>query len=555
MRGTPERAAQIAHLSLLGDGDTIELTLAGKRAEIECATNLELAKHWLRQLNTLSYGQRPLFEHALRDNGVSLWTTQQFSLFEELKHLSRYQELITYLNSSRTEAVHLAQSSAALERCLSSVGLTVQAPAKRRTGSIVKTIAQWYHRMWLRYFLFKCRCAKPAVMLYTPEITGWNRRCDFRFAKVYELLSERKIPYAECFHTFRLLPGLLSRLRYSKTCFSIEALERRGELADGPGDKEALFDASKLDDILALWASRNLASFITRATQAARLVDRLKLVLKASGIKLLLAMDDFRASAELLIASAELGIPAVLVQHGFISAWHAGWVCPGMPPERCIRVKSFLLQAPVWHAVLREHAPHLAGTAQIVSGWVNFESTEMRRPLRVFNSKSEQVTVLLLFETLWPTLKEIRLFLSKLRDPRVRLWFKVRPDAPARQQVERYFGGLGFEPDLVVPDLSKQTIAQADFVLGSHSSVLYQLASTGLPVVRAQTNVAYGRALVDYGLALTWERDESLNQLLHKLERYTELGLEQALKTARGSEAYPPYRDVLLGHLSAAVGS
>jgi hypothetical protein len=330
-----------------------------------------------------------------------------------------------------------------------------------------------------------------------------RKGCDFRFEKAYALLAREAIPFHECFHTGDLLKSIAGRWRSRKLAWTLEAAEGLFPTGEDPGLPEP--ETPGAPWILDRWWKVRFRRYLAMAMDRRRCAERLTRRLRAAQVRILISMDEFRSNVPLLVACRRAGVRTLLVQHGLLTGYHLGWVVPGMPTDALPPVDDFLVHSPFWADVLRAHNPELARRARVVRGWSGVMSLEKRgRPEGP--DRGGRIVALVLYETLWPDLGEVRQAMARLlTEPGVEIWFKVRPDSPAEAQVEPYFRGTGGRPARIVKDLDQEMMDAVDVAVGSHSSLMYQLAAARLPVVKLETSYAFGDQLVAFGIAEPWK--------------------------------------------------
>ena len=228
-------------------------------------------------------------------------------------------------------------------------------------------------------------------------------------------------------------------------------------------------------------------------------------------------MNDLQTIQPILITYHQLKMKIILIQHDLLTRFHVGLACPGIPENALPTIHRFLVHAPLWQKFLQEYAPNLALNSTVVAGWTDELNIKLDSP-RMLVADPAQLRVLLLYETQWPTLESIKDFVALLGKWGVRIGFKIRPDVPTGTQVEKYFSGLNVHPHDIVGRLDKESLASYDFVVGSHSSVMYHLAGIGFPVVRVMTSYDFGDQLVTYGMATPWYKTDTLAELINRIQ-------------------------------------
>ena len=504
----------------------------------ECRLDLTETTTWMEMLNIQLMGADHNFFYSLMFENHFLWGNIQYAVFDELKLVNRYQLLLTHLNKNweRYKLISI-DVSPELAGVLSFLGMF---PGQRKTWPRIIDLLRSgllgaFNYFSLYFFKIVARRRPRPVLLYTPDIIDSEWRCDFRFFNVYNLLGKKSIRFYEVFHSSGLLRALKGRWLQKRVCWYLESVN---------ADVDALPRIPKLslNSLLERWWAYRGEHFVRRALGEKKRIKSYMKILRQTGVKILLAMDDMRSIPSLVCACNQAEIPVVLIQHGLLTPYHIGWVVPGISPEYLFKVDKYLVHTPYWEGVLFRHAPHLHFGAEQISGWSD------NGGFRVFQregKRRDSLRVLIVYETLWPDLKELQEFMSALNtDERLTVVFKVRRDVNEAKQIRQYFGteyGV-----TVVNTLDEQVLSTIDVIVGSHSSLLYQLLVTEIPIVKIMTSYAYGDQLILDDLATPWhEGEDAMSVMEEALGTHPEKLRQRALQFM-GDEVVPNYKEQLL---------
>jgi hypothetical protein len=224
--------------------------------------------------------------------------------------------------------------------------------------------------------------------------------------------------------------------------------------------------------------------------------------------------DDNRHNHELIAACRSLGIPILGFQHGVFNKFHAGLMAYGFSGSRAHAFDRY----GVWSDLFRDRL--LRDTALykpeqvFIAGPVRPPVGAASAPARPAGDSSTggKIRVLAVSEPL-ARKREVAVFLKTLlEDPRFELCLKLRPG-----ESEKSLEGYSL-PATRVRLLQSGTVyeafAQADVAVGTYSTVLYEAALTGLPIVWIKTTRSYGRELVEEQLAEAAERPEDFPEVV-----------------------------------------
>lgn len=505
--------------------------------------NLGRAMDLLAEVNGLRTrdGQplHSLFMHA----GHSLWHCQQYRLvYPFLQAYAQFPGLFDWLEARSWPS--LLQQGALpgggeLSRALRALdsGTAGRLPAVPGAPGMAARLA--LPALWAR----SARKRRSRVLLYSPDLASDPRYgCDFRFAKVYAWLEKEGVPHAEIFHAIDTGTAWRNARKRGRIPLFLELWEADGK---GGGPRVEDLDLSALAPSLAGLLRRILPGFFAACRTSAARVEGLRKAVRASGARLLVAMDDYRSSNELLIACRAEGIRTVYMQHGLVTRFHPGCIPAGMPEEVMAAPDRFLARAPFWKAVLERYAPRLAKAASVVGGLDSAAEGAGGND----GPPGDPLVVLFLLETLWDPAEAAPFLARMMADPRIRVHFKIRPDMDREKQVRPYFGSR--QPHEVVLDLATEA-SRAHVVVGSHSSLLYKLLEWRKPVYRLITSFEYGEQLSRFGLVDDLLEGDDFHAVFRRALEREPAEYERRWLAYQGDGRFPDYGEALAEELTKA---
>ena len=340
------------------------------------------------------------------------------------------------------------------------------------------------------------------------KVSDKKTKGDFRLSPLYEALS--KISYLECFHTKvgkSFFSHLFSRKRaalylegfdgfwYLMRFFSFarkSSLEIEG--LSGTED-EVLFMRHTITKYFAI---KDMLLFRKKI---------LSFILKYSGVRLVIGIDDVRHYHELLEAAKDNAIKSVLLQHGHFTKYHLGWL--GSDTYKGMRyVKANKLL--VWSEYWKEELVRLNSVYEekdiVVSGYPKKKANVS------FGDPISQKVVLIPHETEAP-LDEVYEYVKACASC-ARVYLKVRPDSPIKEQLSGYPDDIDRYVEVVS---SLSDVPKPNAVLGVYSTFLYDMGLLGIPVLYMDTSMDYGEGMVLNGIAEKVEIKNICTTLTKKL--------------------------------------
>lgn len=345
---------------------------------------------------------------------------------------------------------------------------------------------------------------RQRVLVFSVDkVSDKKTRGDFRLSGLYEVLKD--VSFIECFHTKigkSFLSHLFARRRAGLYLEGIDGLWYAGRIFR----KKPSFEISGLS------GSEDEVSFM-RYTISKYLALKdmllfrkkvLSLILKYSGVRLVIGIDDVRHYHELLEAARDNGVRSVLLQHGHFTKYHLGWLgseeYEGM---RYVKADSLLVWSEYWKEELLRLGSVYKEKDIVVSGYPG-KKVEVS-----FAPSIEKKVVLVPHETEAP-LAEVHGYIKACVGCGAKVYLKVRPDYEIKAQLAGYPDDI---VDCVEVVSSLFEVPKPDVVLGVYSTFLYDMGLLGIPVGIMDTSMDYGEGMVINGVAKKVELNNVCNVL------------------------------------------
>ncbi len=373
------------------------------------------------------------------------------------------------------------------------------------------SIGKWAVLALAFFSLALFRIASRDTLLYIIDHVSPGLRQDFRFTPLYRELDRCGFRYAEYAHTLSPYQALKNFFRRGRPVFFLEAADFWAQLSGERIVVPAVEMPAMGSNVLEERALRALVPVVMEGCRQSVARQRmLKRALRFQRVRRAVVFDDNRHNHELVAACISLGIPVLGFQHGVFNKFHAGLMAYGFSGARAHAFNRY----GVWSDLFRDRL--LRDTALYTSDQV-FVSGPLRPPdvsppsLDRHKKESDprgKIRILVVSEPL-ARKREVAAFIQTLlEDPRFELVLKLRPGESGKSLEE--YSLPASRVRLLQTGTVYEAFAQVDLAVGSYSSVLYEAALTGIPIVWMKTTRAYGRELVEEGLAEAADRPEEM---------------------------------------------
>jgi hypothetical protein len=348
------------------------------------------------------------------------------------------------------------------------------------------------------------------------RISSSTYQNDFRLEGLYEFLFTKKVPYVELFHTTPQL-GIFGRLftrgRVGLFLESIDSLLFLFGPVLGVTPKVrdlATIDFSSFEPFEREFAKHCVRRMLQRVSFFPRKVALLTLVLKVLRTKVVFAIDEYRYYHELMLSAKELDIHYYSLQHGHITKYQRGFL-----KQPIFEGKSITpFRALVWSEYWKEELARLDSLFKEESVMVSGYKEVLQDNALIVKEKSDQVQVLIPYETDAPKGEVTAWILHVLECPTVSVMFKTRADMEDIVQLREYDLHNFSHPRFRVLSNTKEAFLKADVVCGVYSTFLYDAVLKGLPVAIIKTSSDYGEGMYKNDLATLVTADISCSTLI-----------------------------------------
>jgi hypothetical protein len=474
-----------------GDGDGVLEREGGAPIPVP-APDYDRALDLLRQINQLRDASGQRLSSLVQQDGFEPWWYAQDRLLRFLLvPLTQYLPLIEL--GAGVDSLVVENAPADWKRLSDALGgpfrSAVPTASRFSPGRLLTMALSW---MSIAAF----RLARRDTVFYIVDHVSPGLREDFRFSPLYRELERRGYRYAEYAHTLSPRIALENSWRRRRPVFFLESADPAPGRNKHP---EVEIPAGPLDSEQR--ALRMLVPHLLEGCRASAFRQRaLVRALKAQRATRAILFDDNRHNHELAAACHTLGIPVLGFQHGVFNQFHAGLMAYGFAQARSHGFDRY----GVWSDLFRDRL--LNGSALYAPSQV-FVCGPIRPPMQASKTDSstpspiakKRIRVLVVSEPL-ARKQEVMPYLRALQsDPRFALCLKLRP-GESNASLQEY--GLRPESVRLLQTASVyEAFEQVDVAVGTYSSVLYEAALSLIPSVWIKTSRAYGRELVEEGLA------------------------------------------------------
>jgi hypothetical protein len=368
------------------------------------------------------------------------------------------------------------------------------------------------------YKIFKLGLKKNThVLIYTPDKYSPEHKCDFRFYPVYEYLHDNKISYVEIF-PFTYWRDLLNNLfRRRRAAIYLEALVQTypAKLINEKSYSR-FWNLKNIEKHNVRFFESLLSIFLERNQRSKKLVEKLTKILKKTGIKVFVAIDDVRYVNEIILACNNAGVRSYGFQHGHFTKYHVGWYNYSIPEKYCVTFDRLYVWNEYWKSVLLKYSNQYNEKNVSICGLFR-EIPCLKASTNQDVSDFKDVNVLIPYEVLAPV-NEVRKYISRFLELGAKVYFKIRPDIDLNKQIREYTGKTenSIKP---VTDVDEHVLRSINLVAGCYSTFLNEMIFYDKPVVIFKTSNKLGHQLVDDGLAIQVDLN-SMDRILDYIRSY-----------------------------------
>ena len=475
------------------------------------APDWDRALDLLRKFNSLQDASGRLVRSIITEDGFEPWWYGQDRFLRfYLIPLTQLIPLLTETGGSTTLRVENAPPD--LLRVLQAIGgregfpaLEADAP-RPADGSAGKAALLAASLTSLAAF----RLARRDTAFYIVDHVSPGLRRDFRFDPLYREMERSGFRYAEYAHTLSPKQGLANFLRRRRPVFFLEAADFWARLARLVPAAPAL---ELPDSEGASPEDRALRALIPLALDGCvHSVGRqkiLKRALRLQRARRAVVFDDNRHNHELVAACRSRGVPVLGFQHGVFNKFHAGLMAYGFSGARPHAFDRYGMWSDLFRDRLLRDSALYDPQRVFVAGPVRPPDTgAVSDPESAPPAHCGIVRVLVVSEPLARKREAARFLRTLLADTSFEIYLKLRPGESAAALKE--YGLPADRVRLLQTGTVYEAFARVDVAVGTYSSVLYEAALAGIPIVWMKTTRAYGRELAEEGLAEPADRPEDL---------------------------------------------
>ncbi len=376
----------------------------------------------------------------------------------------------------------------------------------------VRTIGQMSNTFFSILFLsvvssisyFFLLVMRRKILIYSVDrVSLLPEGIDERLKPLYRVLHKCGVAYIEIFHTSTLGDFLKNFLKRRRPALYLEVLEpviSIIHLLVFSGKSNFSVDSVVLPEELSSEEKRFIYFLIDKyVKEALRFPIKIRLLtalFSLSNVKIFFSIDDPRYYNSLIVACRRNGIVSYAIQHGHFTKYHVGWLKTSPLKAEKISPDIFFVWNEYWKKELLRLGTYFREDSIVIGAPLSYGNINPK----IFSDKNK-IGILIPRENR-PPYKEVREYIEAfLKCPAISVFFKVRPGIPVNIQLKEYGLGEDHPSSLqVVTDLAK-AMPFIDMVVGTYSTLLYDMVASEVPVAILNTSSDYGEGMVKNGLA------------------------------------------------------
>jgi hypothetical protein len=362
-------------------------------------------------------------------------------------------------------------------------------------------------------------------------------RTDFRFEPLYRELTGAGLRFAEYAHTLSPRQAIKNFFKRGRPVFFIESADFLAGIAAGRIPAPVIHLPSGKPLSIEDRAIRALLPVVIEGSlQSAARQRILKRVLRFQHVRRALIFDDNRHNFELIAACRSLGIPVLGFQHGVFNKFHAGLMAYGFSGAQPHAFDRYGVWSGLFRDRLLRDSALFAPDRVFVAGPVRPPDVAVgaAEQIQTTAAPGAKIRVLVVSEPL-ARKSEVAAYLRALaKNPDFELYLKLRPGESDRSLEE--YSLSASDVRLLRTGTVYEACSRVDAVIGTYSSVLYEAALMSLPIVWMKTTRAYGRELVEEGLAEAARRPEELADAIRRAHALSPGALRERRERIWGAE-------------------
>ncbi|MGB7539235.1 MAG: hypothetical protein WBM17_11920 [Anaerolineales bacterium] len=472
----------------------------------------------LRKFNSQTDASGKPIPSILTEDGFEPWWYGQDRLLRfYLVPLTQLLPLLSAVDGKKNIRVEDAPPD--LERVLRAIGGKEGFPGPAG-GALAKqkgSLGRWATLALTLTSLAVFRIARRDTLFYIIDHVSPGLREDFRFTPLYRELKQSGYRFAEFAHTLSPHQAIKNFFRRRRPVYFLESADFLARLTGVriPAPVVNLPSGGPLSI-----EDRALRALVPVAIEAGlQSIARqriLKRALRFQRVRRAVIFDDNRHNFELIAACLTLGIPVLGFQHGVFNKFHAGLMAYGFSGARPHAFDRYGVWSGLFRDRLLRDSALFAPDRVFVAGPVrppDVTAAELDTT-RIPAGPEAKIRVLVVSEPL-ARKSEVAAYLRALiRDPGFELYLKLRP-GESEKSLEEYSLSAS-DVRLLRTGSVYEACAQVDAAIGTYSSVLYEAALVSVPIIWMKTTRAYGRELVEEGLAEAAVHPEELPDAIRR---------------------------------------
>jgi hypothetical protein len=348
---------------------------------------------------------------------------------------------------------------------------------------------------------------KKVIVYSIDKVNSPVAHNDTRLDFLYRVLVKRKIKFVEIFHAIpgrSVVDNLLQRRRVAIYDYFIDWLFGFiSVFKDYPVPNISNEDLFLFRDEEKPFARNLISHYLLLISRSEFRVKVFSFILKWSGTKMVLTIDNTRDYNELVLAARLNNVPVFAFQHGHFTKYHAGWLVSDIFEGVIVRPNRLYVWSKYWKDELLRLNTYFLPEEIIVGG-----SKEVGVSSLV-TQRLDEMIILIPFET--DSIKsEVKAYLDALLKGGFKVIFKVRGDQPTADQLKVSELEENYHINLSIISDTKVALGKASVVLGTYSTFLYDAVEALKPVVYMKTKSDFGEGIVTSGLATVAESPKNI---------------------------------------------
>ncbi|HEY4495137.1 MAG TPA: hypothetical protein VJC01_01655 [Candidatus Paceibacterota bacterium] len=372
--------------------------------------------------------------------------------------------------------------------------------------------------------------SRRQVLVYASDkISDLKCRCDFRMANLYRQLFLKNVGFIEALHTAydesfynyalkRRRPALyLESIDLFYKIFNKFSLKKSEEFID-------TVDFSSFEE--AEFARLLLKKYLAMIAKTRFRINCISKLLKLSSVKTLICVPDTRNYHELVEGCRLNKIKTYAFQSGALYKYDVGLLDCSNRKGHIIKPDIFFLLSKYWIDELLRLGTIFDKQELEVGGDIKEDHSDLDKNKFRLEKKNE-ITILMPYEAQAPKM-EVKKYIEKILDcPDTILIFKIKPGRNIKAQFDEY--GLENMPkNFSATDNLNEIIGSIDFIIGTQSTIMYDLVDYLKPIVILKTSMDMLDSMIENKLAEPLDIND--NDFCERLRAAREVDLETLTK-------------------------